>query len=980
MGSIFSQVLNMSLTGSVVIVLVMVVRLLLKRSPKIYSYLLWAVVLFRLLSPVSISASISVLDVLNPEVVQPSQGISAVSYPVEAAQPVTYIPAQSPEMNDSVQTPVPDSVSRTPDTMSILAWVWTAGAVVLILYSSGQYLALQKRLVGAMRYRGNVFVSDYIDTAFVMGLVQPKIYLPSGVPHNERKYIIAHERHHIRRWDHVIKLLAYGALCIHWFNPLVWAAFILAGKDMEMSCDEAVIRKLGTEIRAEYSASLLRLTTHKKIISGMPLAFGEGDTKGRVLNMSRWKKPKVWVSLICLLICTSVLFSCAVNPEEKVEDLTEVHGPASIGVGNLYFTLPDGLTISTRESQVQPKGELFRHENVIRKDGEIVGGVYKLRYPNQGVTGTWEWVEKLNVPENVPEDRLMMSIEPADGKLLNSMTVYYGKNGVSERIHYLFNGDQLVYDLWFDMEQLSEDEKNEILDSVKFENSSWDGKLRLTLPEGLYFSQDKQGNLIFTDGLNKIGGKQVYAAPAGYDYYSRDFMVALGLPEATDETLGHSGGGSGLSADGYGIEYFSDVPPGEKRDVHTYHQFYTMSDGKTIYDIWFNLLYVDPSVKDAIIGSIEIPEIGKLPQSQSEAVPMPTIPAGFPFDFSELPAGFVSDILGENCVLFTNTRDVVGGIDVFPIPEGVYDPGDKAFIWLEDVGIPDFEDQTLCYMGGMTYGSIGWFAEFASDVPEGVEPTVQRRHHFYPIGGKVYDIWFDMMLIDYRTSEELLSSIKMTAVSQPEPDSEISAEDIAMEKARAVIDAVAEGGCTILQTETSGGNEGPKGYERVYHFTDGNLLYISTMHTEGENRNEAGEYHNRYALLYAEDTFYDNTATQGQTGEIQWQSAQPPETIPVPWLGNRAWVKHFVTYIDTLTNDNGTCYMFRYDAKYEDREDCASHYWVNFYFDPEGNFRYVQIDVNLMMENAFTITESIVTMDADAVRAVIEKEYKKAIS
>lgn len=154
--------------------------------------------------------------------------------------------------------------------MAIVPYVWIAGTGSMILYSIVQYIRLRRKLVGAVAYTGNVYRADYIDTPFVMGILAPKIYLPSNIPTQEQKYIIAHERRHIRRCDHIIKLLAYCALCIHWFNPLAWAAFILAGKDMEMSCDEAVILEMGPQIRADYSASLLRLATHKKMIAGMP--------------------------------------------------------------------------------------------------------------------------------------------------------------------------------------------------------------------------------------------------------------------------------------------------------------------------------------------------------------------------------------------------------------------------------------------------------------------------------------------------------------------------------------------------------------------------------------------------------------------------------------------------------------------------------------------------------------------------------------
>jgi len=323
MAAIFSQILNMSMTGSVVILLVMLVRFFLKRSPKIFSYALWSVVLFRLLCPVAFTAPVSVLDMVEPESKEASNNTSIVSYiPANVDTQADFImvqPQSLPVNQEEVNEPE-EQLHMTP--MHAAALVWAAGTVGMLLYSVVQYLLLNKKLIGAMLLNRNIYVADHIDTAFVVGLVRPRIYLPSGVPAKERFYILAHEQHHIRRYDHVIKLLAYLALCIHWLNPLVWVAFVLAGKDMEMSCDEAVIRKLGTEIRADYSATLLRLATPKKILSGMPLAFGEGDTKGRILNMTKWKKPKLWVSILCMVLCIVVLVACAVNPvqEETVAD------------------------------------------------------------------------------------------------------------------------------------------------------------------------------------------------------------------------------------------------------------------------------------------------------------------------------------------------------------------------------------------------------------------------------------------------------------------------------------------------------------------------------------------------------------------------------------------------------------------------------------------------------------------------------------
>ena len=988
MGNLFSKVLNMSMTGSVVILLVMLARLILKKSPKTFSYVLWSVVLFRLLCPVSFSASISVLEVLKPQVVETSSETSIVSYIPTTSTSFVAPDTGVEQPSIYLQSHVPEAQDRAPDIMEYVCWIWAAGASVLILYSTGQYVKLRARLVGAMVYRGNVYLADHIDTPFVMGILSPKIYLPTSVPKEERKFIIAHERHHIRRCDHIIKLLSFVALCLHWFNPLVWVAFLLSGKDMEMSCDEAVIRRLGSHIRADYSTALLRMSTHRRILSGMPLAFGEGDTKGRVLNMSRWKKPKLCVSIICLLLCVVVLVACVVNPEEtkNLEEMTRTTGPASVGVENLYFTIGDGYSIEMRESDVQPEGDAFRYEHVIRKGEEIVGGVYKLKYPASNWANYWTWVEDLNVPENVPEERFLMFMDTMCQSLGHhySLAAFYGKEGVVETVHYFFNADALVYDLWFSMELLSEDEKNQILNTVEFEKTSWDGTLKLELPEGCDFSRDTRGDLIFTNGLNKIGGKRVYKAPEGYqlsEYFSQDFMVALGIPEATDETLGYSGGGSGLGADGFGIEYFSDVPPGERREVHTYHQFFVLNDGVTIYDIWFDLLFVDNVFKDTIISSIEVPAIGRETPTVNHEDAMATIPAAsaaFPFELQELPSGVSYDTPSEKYLLFLRAGNVVGGVDLFAIPEGVYDPDDKSFFWLENMGMLDFEDPTLCYIGGMTSGDSGWLAEFASDVPEGTPRTVHRRHIYRVVGNQLCDIWLDMLLLSYKEAEEIASAVRFTDQSMPEAQPmEKTPEDIAFEKTLAVIDAVSEGGCHIIGIQENEGYEGPSGYERNYLYHEGNFLYTNRILTAGENITEVGEYYNRYAMLIFEDEFFTNEGHQGEQGEIVWSSVEPTDPT-FPWLGNRVWNRSFVTYIDTLKDETGTCYMFRYDKPYEDSADYDQHYFVNFNFDSDGNFLNVTLQVNLFRDNEFSITESIASMDPDVVNAEIQKEYQRA--
>ena len=228
-------------------------------------------------------------------------------------------------MNQSANEALPQGDEQTAAdpleaSVALATLVWLAGIGVLAVYSVVSLLRLRRKLIGALPLRENICLADYIDSPFVMGIIHPKIYLPSSLSEQEQGYIILHEQHHIRRGDHIMKALAFLALCIHWFNPLVWVAFILSSKDMEMSCDEAVVKKLGEGIRADYSASLLSLATGRRIIAGTPLAFGEGDTKSRIKNLLNWKRPKVWITVLAAVVCLAIVAACAGNPREEAAE------------------------------------------------------------------------------------------------------------------------------------------------------------------------------------------------------------------------------------------------------------------------------------------------------------------------------------------------------------------------------------------------------------------------------------------------------------------------------------------------------------------------------------------------------------------------------------------------------------------------------------------------------------------------------------
>ncbi len=325
-------VVNMTITASLLIVLVLAARLALRRAPKIFSYALWSVVLFRLLCPVSFTSDFALLGLASPPVTATTAHTAAVSYVRPAGevvgvdQPARPLPVQTQTVAVAppVSTAPPTDRSATP--FPVVGTVYLAGVCALLLYSVVSLLRLRRRLVGAVELERGVWLADHISSPFVLGLLRPKIYLPSNLPQGERDYIIAHERHHVRRLDHLVKLLAFTALCLHWFNPLVWLAFFLAVRDMEMSCDEAVMARMGRDVRADYSASLLSLATGRHRFAHSPLAFGEGDPKERVKNVLRWKKPRAWVALTAATACVLLIAACATNPKGESEAVKPAPG------------------------------------------------------------------------------------------------------------------------------------------------------------------------------------------------------------------------------------------------------------------------------------------------------------------------------------------------------------------------------------------------------------------------------------------------------------------------------------------------------------------------------------------------------------------------------------------------------------------------------------------------------------------------------
>lgn len=346
--TLFFQILRMSLMGSLVILLVLIARLLLKRAPKIFSYTLWGVVLFRLLCPFAVKSNFSIFGLHNAN--------NYLLNTPENFQPEAVFLEVIPKTGSQIFF----------SNVSAFTIVWLIGIIFLLSYSLVSYLRLRKKLKNAVKLYDNVYCTNYFSLPFVAGLISPKIYLPTMLSEHEQKYIILHEKTHIQRFDYVFKMMGFVALLIHWFNPLVWLAFTLGCQDMEMSCDESVMRQMKQDIRKEYSASLLGFATGKRYI-GMPLAFGEGNIKMRIKNILNYKKAPFWVILVSVSIVIIIVITLATNPSD-INDDTQITAQATSD--NAEIVENDGKNKAEIEAALEKEAAL-ENEAVLQKEAAL---------------------------------------------------------------------------------------------------------------------------------------------------------------------------------------------------------------------------------------------------------------------------------------------------------------------------------------------------------------------------------------------------------------------------------------------------------------------------------------------------------------------------------------------------------------------------------------------------------------------------------
>lgn len=297
---VFSLVLTMSLSASWIAAAVLVLRLCLKRAPKWVNVLLWGIVAVRLVLPVSIESPLSLLP--RTEAILPA----AAAQPIQAGT--------APAVGGAAAAASGAAASSQPSWLSMLAWVWLVGIAVLLLYTWISTQRLRRKVREAVRLRGNIYETEHIDSPFVLGVLRPRIYLPYHMDSRDREQVIAHEQAHLRRGDHVWKPLGFLLLTIHWFNPLLWLSYVLLCRDIELACDEKVIKNLSCGQRADYMQALVTCSVNRRRIAACPLAFGEIGVKERVKSVMNYKKPTFWIILLAVAACVVLAVCFLTNP------------------------------------------------------------------------------------------------------------------------------------------------------------------------------------------------------------------------------------------------------------------------------------------------------------------------------------------------------------------------------------------------------------------------------------------------------------------------------------------------------------------------------------------------------------------------------------------------------------------------------------------------------------------------------------------
>ncbi len=321
MGDIFLKMLNMSINASWLILAVLCIRLIFRKIPKWVNCILWGVVAVRLVCPFSIESRFSMLSSAEPVKTNTTVQGEIQNYIPSIDSDLTIVEHTiNPMLTEAFAYNEVGSAAPLQVFVCVAGIVWICGMILLMTYALGSMMRLHKMVRESVRYRDNIYICDAVKSPFILGVIRPEIYLSSALNEEEMHYILAHELAHLKRKDHWWKLLGYLLLCIYWFNPFCWAAYAGLCKDIELACDEKVIRDMTFSEKKEYSRVLLSCTGEKRLVMACPLAFGEVGVKERVKSVLHYKKPAFWAVLAALAVCVILAVCFLTNPADEKKD------------------------------------------------------------------------------------------------------------------------------------------------------------------------------------------------------------------------------------------------------------------------------------------------------------------------------------------------------------------------------------------------------------------------------------------------------------------------------------------------------------------------------------------------------------------------------------------------------------------------------------------------------------------------------------
>ena len=423
MEALFLKLLNLSMTAGWLILAVVVLRLVFRKAPRWIFCLLWGLAALRLVVPFSLESALSLIPSAQPI---PADIVYQAAPAIDSGIPVVN-QVVNPVISNTFAPAPAASVNPLQVVTAVAAWVWLAGLILMLGYALVSYLLLRRRVATATLLRENIKQSERVDSPFVLGLLRPTIYLPYSMDEGDMGHVIAHERAHIHRGDHWWKPLGFLILAVYWFNPLVWVAYILFCRDMELACDEKVAARMAREERQAYSTALLHCGVRRRTVAACPLAFGEVGVKSRVKSVMHYKKPAFWVVLIAVVACIVVAVCFLTVPKDDGPHTLEVTGLPAPESGRDPYDKLDG---AERAAAFLKNADMMSYEfSPLLMYGQYIIPTMPATTITHNIDGQTLTINRLNPALELLHNFDLSTLTPID------VTIFDRQNQISSLIH-----------------------------------------------------------------------------------------------------------------------------------------------------------------------------------------------------------------------------------------------------------------------------------------------------------------------------------------------------------------------------------------------------------------------------------------------------------------------------------------------------------------------------------------------------------------